>query len=57
MEGDEPRPALHVRGAVGMGLEARLTRSLYYELAEMALEDGADPPSIWSNGACFGFAG
>jgi hypothetical protein len=52
----EPRPALHVRGPIGMGLEARLTRSLYYELAEMALAEGGDAPAIWSNGARFELA-
>lgn len=49
----EVRPSLHVRGAIGMGLEARLSRSLYYELAEIALAEGADPPAIWSGGRAF----
>lgn len=45
---DGPRPYLHVRG----GLEARLARPLYYELAELALaEDG--PPGVWSDGVFF----
>lgn len=48
---DGPRPYLHVRG----GLEARLARPVYYELAEIALGEGADPPGIWSNGAFFAF--
>lgn len=45
--GQGPSPRLAVRH----GLEAELTRSLYYELAELALE--ADPPGIWSNGSFF----
>ncbi len=44
-----PHPYLHVRG----GLEALVTRSVYYELAEMALEDGSNPPGVWSGGAFF----
>lgn len=50
---DSPDPRLHVRGAPGNGLEARIDRALYYEMAEMALADGEDPPAIWSNGARF----
>lgn len=50
---DQPDPRLHVRGAVGNGLEARIDRALYYEIVEMALADGGDPPAIWSNGAYF----
>ena len=51
--GGEPRPALHVRGPIGNGLAARLTRSLYYQLVELALAEGADPPAIWSSGVRF----
>ena len=50
---DSPDPRLHVRGAIGNGLEARIDRALYYEIAGMALDEGATPPAIWSNGACF----
>jgi hypothetical protein len=50
---DSPDPRLHVRGAIGKGLEARIDRALYYEIVEMALADGSDPPAIWSNGAQF----
>ncbi|MGQ3101518.1 MAG: DUF1285 domain-containing protein [Sphingopyxis solisilvae] len=50
---DHPDPRLHVRGTVGNGLEARVDRALYYEIVEMALTDGSDPPVIWSNGAHF----
>jgi uncharacterized protein len=46
---DGPHPYLHVRG----GLEALVARSVYYELANMALDDGADPPGVWSGGAFF----
>jgi len=41
------------RIAVRHGLEAELARSLYYELAELALARGTDPPGIWSGGAFF----
>ena len=44
---DGPLPYLHVRG----GLEARLARPVYYELAEMALDEGENPPGLWSDGA------
>jgi hypothetical protein len=50
---DTPDPRLHVRGAIGNGLEARIDRALYYEIVEMALADSAEAPAIWSNGACF----
>ncbi len=46
---DGPSP----RVAVRHGLEAELTRALYYELAEIAIAEGHDPPGIWSNGAFF----
>ena len=35
------------------GLEAAVARPVYYELAELALEEGADPPGLWSDGAFF----
>jgi hypothetical protein len=35
------------------GMEARLVRSLYYELADMALDEGANPPGVWSQGEFF----
>jgi hypothetical protein len=44
-----PSPRLLVRH----GLEAELTRPVYYELAQIALSDGGDPPGVWSNGAFF----
>ena len=45
----EGAPYLHVRG----GLEARIARPVYYELAEIALAEGGDPPGVWSDGAYF----
>jgi hypothetical protein len=44
-----PSPRLLVRH----GLEAELTRSVYYELVEIALAEGHQPPGIWSEGAFF----
>jgi len=44
-----PSPRLLVRH----GLEAELTRPVYYELAEIALAEGGDPPGVWSEGAFF----
>lgn len=46
---DGPHPYLHVRG----GLEALIARPVYYELAEIALSEGAEPPGLWSGGAFF----
>lgn len=43
-----PSPRLLVRH----GLEAELTRPLYYELAELALEEG-EPLGVWSDGVFF----
>ena len=44
-----PSPRLAVRH----GLEAELSRPVYYELAEIALAEGSDPPGVWSEGAFF----
>jgi hypothetical protein len=44
-----PRPYLHVR----RGLEALVARSVYYELAQIALSNGSEPPGVWSDGAFF----
>ena len=52
-DADNPDPRLHVRGVIGNGLEARIDRALYYEIVEMALAAGEEPPAIWSNGARF----
>ena len=45
-----PHPYLHVRG----GMEALITRAVYYELMNLALEEeGGDRVGLWSNGAFF----
>ena len=44
---------LSPRIAVRHGLEAELTRPVYYELAEIALAEGAEPPGVWSDGLFF----
>ncbi len=44
-----PSPRLAVRH----GLEAELSRPVYYELADIALAEGAVPPGIWSEGVFF----
>ncbi|HEY0413714.1 MAG TPA: DUF1285 domain-containing protein [Allosphingosinicella sp.] len=46
---DGPHPYLVVRG----GLEALVARPVYYELANLALAEGAEPPGLWSGGAFF----
>ncbi len=48
-DGHGPSPRIAVRH----GLEALVARPLYYDLAEIALAEGGDPPGIWSNGAFF----
>jgi uncharacterized protein len=50
--GQGPSPRVEVRH----GLEAELSRPIYYELAEIALEEGGDPPGVWSNGHFFPLA-
>lgn len=44
-----PRPYLHVRD----GLEALVSRPVYYELARIALESSQAPAGVWSGGAFF----
>jgi hypothetical protein len=44
-----PSPRILVRH----GLEAELSRSVYYELADVALSEGQDCPGVWSEGAFF----
>ena len=44
-----PSPRVLVR----YGLEAELARPVYYELADIALAEGHEPPGIWSDGAFF----
>jgi hypothetical protein len=48
---DDDEPRLAVRH----GLEALVARPVYYELAELALAEGADPPGLWSGGSFFPF--
>lgn len=51
-ETGEPQPYVHVRD----GLEARLTRSVYYELVARGFEekvDGEDLYGLWSKGTFF----
>jgi hypothetical protein len=47
-----PSPRVEVRH----GLEAELSRPIYYELAEIALAEGRDPPGLWSEGCFFPLA-
>ena len=44
-----PSPRVLVRH----GLEAELSRPIYYELAEMAVAEGHDPAGLWSDGVFF----
>ncbi|MEA3011916.1 MAG: uncharacterized protein QOD42_461 [Sphingomonadales bacterium] len=44
-----PHPYIEVRA----GLDALLARPVYYELAEIALAEGASPAGVWSGGAFF----
>lgn len=48
---DEHGPSPRV--AVRHGLEAELSRPLYYELTEIAIAEGEDPPGVWSDGCFF----
>jgi uncharacterized protein len=47
--GQGPSPRIEVRH----GLEAELSKAIYYELADIALEEGHDPPGVWSDGVFF----
>lgn len=50
VQGDKgPSPRVLVRH----GLEAELERPVYYELAEIAIGEGGEPPGVWSGGAFF----
>lgn len=49
----ETPEGLSPRVAVRFGLEAELARPLYYELAEIALAEGHNPPGVWSDGEFF----
>ena len=46
---DGPRPYLHVRA----GLDALIARTVYYELASLALAGNDRPPGVRSRGAFF----
>ena len=46
---DGPRPYVHVRGS----LEALVARSVYYELANLAIAGDAQPPGVTSDGVFF----
>lgn len=50
-KGEGPHPYLRVRG----GLEALVARSVYYELAALALDETEAPAGLWSDGAFFPF--
>ena len=46
-ETGEPRPYIHIRD----GLEARLLRSVFYELVDLSIEDfDAGALGVWSDG-------
>lgn len=49
---DGPHPYLLVRG----GLEALVTRAIYYDLAEIALSGDDATPGVWSAGTFFPLA-
>ena len=46
---DGPHPYVRVRG----GLEALIARTVYYELAQLALDGDDAVPGVWSDGAFF----
>jgi uncharacterized protein len=46
---DAPAPYVAVRG----GMEARIGRAAFYDLANMALEENSTPLGLWSNGSFF----
>lgn len=46
---DGPHPYLSVRD----GLDALVARPVYYELANLALAEGGEPPGLWSEDAYF----
>jgi hypothetical protein len=51
--GNGPHPYVHVRA----GLEALVNRSVYYELMNLALDEGSNPVGVWSNGLFFALDG
>jgi hypothetical protein len=54
MEGPD---GLSPRVKLRHGLEAELSRPIYYELADIALSEDSSPPGIWSDGCFFSLAG
>jgi hypothetical protein len=46
---DGPHPYVTVR----KGLDALIARPVYYELVNLALDEGHDPPGLWSEGCFF----
>ena len=55
-ESGEPRPYIRVQDAPGGGIEARLVRSVFYQLVELAEEreiDGKSVIGVWSKGQFF----
>ena len=52
-EDGELRPYIAVRA----GLDALVARNVYYELANLALDEGHDPVGLWSGGIFFAFEG
>ncbi len=53
---DEPAPYMHVRGVGAGGLEARLSRAVYYELVELGVEHDVDGDiwfGVWSDQVFF----
>jgi hypothetical protein len=49
---DGPHPYIRVRH----GLDALVARPVYYELANLALAEGAEPAGLWSGGTFFAMA-
>ena len=47
--GDGPHPYVGVR----KGLDALIARSVYYELVNLALDEGGEPTGLWSEGQFF----
>jgi hypothetical protein len=50
---DGPSPYLMVRGR----MDALISRSVFYELVDLALEDAHDPLGLWSDGHFFAMDG
>ena len=50
---DGPHPYVTVR----KGLDALIARPVYYEMTNQALDEGGDPPGLWSEGQYFALDG